>query len=94
MKPKTASFDAQNRRIARLILQNEAKYGSTSLLVRWARLTLERAQGGEAPKAREARQPGLFGEPETGPEGGSYSSATRNSVPLGPFPRILLGEIL
>jgi len=41
MKSRTATFDAQNLQTARVILQDEAKYGT--LVVQWARLVVGKA---------------------------------------------------
>ena len=60
MKLKTASFEGENLRIARYILQNEARYGVTSLLVCWAKLTLERARMDAAPEREPSAQAELF----------------------------------
>ena len=60
MKVKITTFDGENLRIARVIFENEARYGATSLLVCWAKLTLERARMDAAPD-REGQQE-LFAE--------------------------------
>jgi hypothetical protein len=60
MKLKTASFEGENRQIARYILRNEAKYGPDCLLARWARAVVARAPADAAPD-REGQQE-LFAE--------------------------------
>ena len=56
MKVKTTTFNAENLRTARIILQDEAKYGT--LVVQWARLVAGKAPADSALE-REA-QGGLF----------------------------------
>jgi len=54
VKVKITTFDAQNLQTARVVLQNEARYGPDCLLARWARAVVARAPADAGPE-REAQ---------------------------------------
>ena len=50
MKVKATTFEAQNLQTARVILQNQARFGPASLLVRWARAVAGKARVDSGPE--------------------------------------------